>query len=105
MINGVTQLVMTKADVLDELEILKVAEKYIANGKETRQIPFQMDRMEIVPIYKEFAGWKQDITTIKNYKDLPGEMAAYIKYINTTLGIPVNFISNGPGTDQLIVFS
>jgi adenylosuccinate synthase len=105
MINGVTQLVMTKADVLDELEILKVAEKYIANGKETRQIPFQMDRMEIVPVYKEFAGWKQDITTIKNYKDLPGEMAAYIKYINTTLGIPINFISNGPGTDQLIVFS
>lgn len=105
MINGVTQLVMTKADVLDELKILKVAEKYIANGKETRQIPFQMDRMEIVPVYKEFAGWKQDITTIKNYKDLPLEMAAYIKYINTALGIPINFISNGPGTDQLIVLS
>lgn len=103
MINGVTQLVMTKADVLDELNVLKVCESYIVNGKETKQIPFQMDNMKIEPVYKEFKGWEQNITALKNFKDLPEEMGAYIKYINATLGVPVNFISNGPGTDQIIV--
>jgi adenylosuccinate synthase len=103
MINGVTQLVMTKADVLDELDILKVADTYNINGKETRQVPFQMEGADLQPVYKEFAGWKKDITNIKNFEDLPKEMDTYIKYINARLGVPVNFISNGPGTDQLIV--
>jgi adenylosuccinate synthase len=103
MINGVTQLVMTKADVLDELDILKVADTYNINGKETRQVPFQMEGGDLQPVYKEFAGWKKDITNIKNFEDLPKEMDTYIKYINARLGVPVNFISNGPGTDQLIV--
>jgi adenylosuccinate synthase len=103
MINGVTQLVMTKADVIDELDTLKVCDRYLVNEKETKQIPFQMDGMKIEPLYKEFKGWKKNITSIKNFKELPAEMEVYIKYINDTLGIPVNFISNGPGTDQIIV--
>jgi adenylosuccinate synthase len=103
MINGVTQLVMTKADVLDELDTLKICDRYLVNEKETKQIPFQMDGMKIEPLYKEFKGWKKNITSIKSFKELPAEMDIYIKYINETLGIPVNFISNGPGTDQIIV--
>jgi adenylosuccinate synthase len=103
MINGVTQLVMTKADVLDELDTLKVCDSYLVNEKETKQIPFQMDGMKIEPLYKEFKGWKKNITSIKSFKELPAEMGVYIKYINDTLGVPVDFISNGPGTDQIIV--
>jgi adenylosuccinate synthase len=105
MINGVTQLVMTKADVLDNLDILKVCVTYNINGKETRQVPFQMDGKTIIPGYKEFAGWKQDITEIKNYKNIPGEMSAYINFINSTLGIPIKYISNGAATNQIIVAS
>ncbi len=105
MINGVTQLVMTKADVLDELDILKVADSYQVDGKETKQVPFQMERVNLEPVYKEFKGWKTDITRIKNFKSIPVEMDTYINYINTTLGVPVNFISNGPGTNQIIVAS
>ncbi|MEO6843960.1 MAG: adenylosuccinate synthase [Ginsengibacter sp.] len=105
MINGVTQLVMTKADVLDTIDILKVCHQYNINGKETRQVPFQMEGKSVQPLYKEFKGWKTDITAIKEYKNIPGEMDTYINYINTTLKVPVKFISNGPGTDQIIVAS
>ena len=105
MINGVTQLVMTKADVLDELETLKVCDSYFIDGKESTQVPFQMEGVSLDAVYKEFKGWKQDITSLKNFKNLPAEMDTYIKYINTSLGVPVNFISNGPGTDQIIVAS
>lgn len=103
MINGVTQLVMTKADVLDAMDTLQVCNSYKINGKETNQIPFQMMRLKIEPVYKKFTGWKTDITSIKNFNNLPAEMSTYINYINKTLGIPVKFISNGPGSDQIIV--
>ena len=105
MINGVTQLVMTKADVLDSLGTLEVCNSYKVNGEETNQIPFQMQRMNVEPVYKKFDGWKTDITSIKNFNNLPPEMNVYINYINETLGVPVNFISNGPGSDQIIVAS
>ena len=105
MINGVTQLVMTKADVLDAMDTLEVCSSYKIDGIETNQIPFQMMRANIEPVYKKFTGWKTDITSIKNFNNLPGEMNTYINYINETLGVPIKFISNGPGSDQIIVAS
>ncbi len=102
MINGVTQLVMTKADVLDELPVLKLCESYRIDGEETNRIPFQMEKLTIEPVYKSFDGWNCDISLIKEYQKLPREMIVYIEYINKKLGVPVRFISNGPGTDQLI---
>ena len=105
MINGVTQLVMTKADVLDPFETLEVCNAYKINGEETNRIPFQMMRASIEPLYKQFKGWKTDITSIKNFNNLPAEMNVYIEYINKTIGVPVKFISNGPGSDQIIVAS
>jgi adenylosuccinate synthase len=103
MINGVTQLVMTKADVLDAMETLEVCNSYKVNGEETNQVPFQMMRSKVEPVYKKFVGWKTDITSIKNFNNLPPEMSVYINYINEVLGVPVKFISNGPGSDQIIV--
>jgi adenylosuccinate synthase len=103
MINGVTQLVMTKADVLDSLDTLEVCTRYKVNGEETGEVPFQMQRMSVEPLYKTFKGWKSNITSLKTFDQLPAEMVVYINYINETLGIPLKFISNGPGSDQLIV--
>lgn len=103
MINGVTQLVMTKADVLDNIDILKVCNKYKVNGEETTHVPFQMEGKKIAPMYKEFEGWKTNITTIDDYRNLPAQMDIYINYINATLGVPVKYISNGPGTNQIIM--
>ena len=105
MINGVTQLVMTKADVLDALDTLQVCKSYDINGKETEEVPFQMFKLDIMPVYKNFEGWQTDITSIKSFEELPSKMKIYIDYLNTYLKIPVKYISNGPGSDQLIVAS
>ena len=102
MINGVTQIIMTKADVLDELDELKVCNSYMINGEEKNYVPFQMNRVLIEPVYKEFAGWKQDITGISEYKELPDKMKNYIEYLNNFLHIPVKYISNGPGREQIV---
>ena len=103
MINGVTQIIMTKADILDELEELKVCNSYKINGKEINYVPFQMNKVDIEPVYKSFAGWQKDITAITEFDVLPAEMKIYIDYLNKFLGVPVKYISNGPGRDQLVI--
>jgi adenylosuccinate synthase len=103
MINGVTQIIMTKADILDELPELKVCNSYKVNGQEKNYVPFQMNKVDIEPVYKSFSGWQKDITAITNFKSLPDEMKNYISYLNEFLGVPVKYISNGPGRDQLVL--
>lgn len=103
MINGVTQIIMTKADILDGLPELKVCSGYRINGEEKNFVPFQMNKVDIEPVYKTFTGWMKDITSITGFDELPAEMKNYIEYLNTYLGVPVKYISNGPGRDQLVV--
>jgi adenylosuccinate synthase len=102
MINGVTQIVMTKADVLDAFEELKVCTAYNINGETVSEIPFQMSRLKIEPVLQSFEGWKKDITTLKKYDNLPDKMKEYVQFINKYLGVKIAYISNGPGRDQLI---
>jgi adenylosuccinate synthase len=105
MINGVTQIVMTKADVLDAFEELKVCTAYNINGEKVSEIPFQMSRLKIEPVLQSFEGWKKDITTLKKYDNLPDKMKEYVQFINKYLGVKITYISNGPGRDQLIEYS
>jgi adenylosuccinate synthase len=102
MLNGTTQLIMTKADVLDAFEQLSVCTGYRINGQETSEVPFQMTRVDIQPVLKTFNGWNKDISSLKSEKDLPFEMKTYVEFINKFLGVKVSYISNGPGRDQLI---
>lgn len=102
MVNGVTKLIMTKADVLDTFEELKVCTSYKVNGEKTAEIPFQMARLSIEPILESFKGWNRDITALKKSSELPGEMNSYVDFINTFLGVKVKYISNGPGRDQIL---
>ena len=102
MVNGVTKIVMTKADVLDAFEKLEVCTSYNINGQSTREVPFQMTRVNIEPELQTFKGWKTDITAIRAEKDLPDAAKEYISFINKYLGVNVSWISNGPGRDQLI---
>ena len=103
MINGVTQIIMTKADILDGLEELNVCNGYKINNEEKNFVPFQMNRVDIEPIYKSFVGWQKDITAITEFSAMPPQMKTYISYLNEFLGVPVRYISNGPGRDQLVV--
>ncbi len=102
MINGVTKIVMTKADVLDAFEDLKVCTSYNINGQSSKEVPFQMTRVAIVPELQGFKGWETDISGIKSAKDLPEAAQKYITFINQYLGVTISWISNGPGRDQLI---
>lgn len=102
MINGVTSIVMTKADVLDAFEQLHVCTDYTVNGKTSREVPFRLDRGNIQPVYKTFKGWKMETSAFKTESQLPGEMQEYVKFINAYLKVPIQYISNGPGRDQLI---
>jgi adenylosuccinate synthase len=102
MINGVTQIVMTKADVLDAFEELSVCTSYGIDGKQEKAVPYQMAKMPIAPHYEQFAGWKTDITKIRDNASLPEEMKNYIAFINQYLGVDVSYISNGPERDQII---
>lgn len=102
MINGVTQLIMTKADVLDEFSELKLCTEYEINGTKTAEVPFQMLKQEIKPLMVNFKGWNTDITKITRAEELPAEMKTYVEFINKYLGVNISFISNGPGRDQLV---
>ena len=102
MINGVTQVVMTKADVLDAFEDLKVCTAYKIDGKEKQEVPFQMTRVQIEPVHKSFKGWNIDTTSITEAAKLPPQMSSYIDFINNYIGAPVKFVSNGPGREQII---
>jgi adenylosuccinate synthase len=102
MLNGVTAIIMTKADVLDSFDTLEACTGYQTAGKLTEQMPFQLDQMQIKPFYRSFSGWKQDITAMRHSSELPGAMQSYIQFIEGYLGVSVKYISNGPDREQLI---
>ncbi len=102
MVNGVTKLVMTKTDVLDSFETLKICTAYKIDGQATIEVPFQMTRVKIEPVLESFGGWQSDIPDIKHYHNLPEPMKKYIQFINHYLKVNVSYISNGPAREQLI---
>ncbi len=102
MINGVTQIVMTKADILDHLPELKVCKGYMINDEEKDFVPFQLTRSKATPVYKSFDGWMKDISGMKSYDEMPENMKTYMNYLAGYLGTPVSYISNGPSREQII---
>ncbi len=102
MINGVTKIVMTKADVLDAFKELKLCIAYKLNGTELKDIPFEMEKQKPEPVYKSFTGWYQPTSAAKLYSNLPDTMKNYVSFINEYLGVNIHFISNGPGREQII---
>lgn len=102
MINGVTKVIMTKADVLDKFESLEVCTGYSIDGKVSEQIPFQMTRHQITPVLQSFPGWNTDTTQVTSAAGLPEKMKQYVDFINRFIGVNVSHISNGPGRDQIV---
>lgn len=102
MINGVTKIVMTKADVLDAFETLEVCTAYKLDGKETTEVPFRLERVKPVPVYREFKGWHTNTSKITEYAGMPPTTREYVDFINNYLGVPICYISNGPGREQIV---
>ena len=102
MINGVTQLIMMKSDVMNDFDTIKVATAYEIGGERTDRFPYAVDA-PIAPVYKEFKGWKCDLRKFRRYEDFPAEFKAYVEFIERETGVPVRIISVGPDRDETIV--
>lgn len=101
MLNGVTQLIMTKTDVLDTFDVIKVATAYSVNGELTDQMPFDLDA-EVLPVFTEMPGWKTDLTGVRSKEQFPKELKDYISFLEKELKVPVKYVSVGPDREQII---
>lgn len=102
MINGVTRLIMTKADVLSGFSSVKVCTSYKSGGKEITEVPVENDQL-IEPVYTEMKGWKEDISKINDYKSLPDPLKEYISFIENATKVPVMIVSTGPDRNETII--
>lgn len=103
MINGVTQLIMMKSDVLDSFATIKACTAYKINGEETDLFPFDIDSVDIEPIYTELPGWQTDLTKMKSEDEFPETFSNYIRFLEEQLRTPITIISIGPDRCQTIV--
>jgi len=101
MINGVTQLFMTKADVLSGFKTVKICTSYLVDGNECNEIPFNNEAV-IEPVYTDFKGWDEKISDLKNYNTLPETLKSYIRFIEKETGVPVTMVSVGPDREETI---
>ncbi len=102
MIDGVTQLIMMKSDVMNDFDTIKVATAYEVDGKLTDEFPYAIDG-DLKPVYKEFKGWKCDLRKVTRYEEFPAEFKAYVEFIERETGVPVKIISVGPDRSETIV--
>ncbi len=102
MVNGVTQLIMMKSDVLDGFDTIKACVAYRKDGVETRDFPYDIEK-GIEPVYKELPGWKTDMTNFTSEEQFPKEFREYIDFLETELETPIKIISIGPDREQTIV--
>lgn len=101
-INGVTQLMMMKGDVLSGFSTLKVCTAYRYQGREIDHLPYNIEPENVEPVYTELKGWKADLTGMTAYDQLPSELADYIALIEKHVEVPVKIISVGPDRKQTI---
>jgi len=103
MINGVTQLIMMKVDVLTVFDNIRVCTHYrLPDGTLTDQLPYDLCDNTAEPVYKDFAGWQQSLDGIRDFDAIPEQLLAYVKFLEAELQLPITFISTGPDREALI---
>lgn len=104
MINGITEIVLTKIDVLNDFDEIKICTGYELEGKPVKYFPSDCSTLERVqPVYRTMSGWKSELKSGVTFDDLPNETREYIGAIEEYLGIPVRYIGIGPGREEIIV--
>lgn len=104
LINGYTELALTKIDVLDDFDEIKICTGYTLNGKKVNY--YDGDAVflsQVKPVYRKFKGWKKSIKGITNYSDLPKEARSYIALLEKMIGVPIKYISTGPKRSDIII--
>ncbi|MGB4774780.1 MAG: adenylosuccinate synthase [Daejeonella sp.] len=102
MLNGVTELVMTKADVLSGFETIYACTHYKYNGQTIDYMPYDIHAVKPQPVYEAIEGWKEDLTKIRTIEEIPEKLSAYISYLEKHLGVPVKYLSVGPDRVQTL---
>ena len=103
-INGLNELTLTKMDVMDGFETIKVCTSYRINGEETTVFPLALKKLESVePVYTELQGWDKDISGITEWEELPEAAKEYIAFIEDYIGVPFKIISTGPKRSETIL--
>ncbi|MCD8263714.1 MAG: adenylosuccinate synthase [Tannerellaceae bacterium] len=102
MINGVSQLIMMKSDVLDGFDTIKACVAYTKDGKESTEFPYEIED-GIEPVYVELPGWKTDMTKMQDEDEFPEEFNAYLSFLEEELGVPIKIVSVGPDREQTII--
>ena len=102
MVDGVTQLIMKKSDVMNDFETMKVATAYKIGGEVVDHFPYEVTD-DLEPVYTEFPGWKCDICKVRRYEDFPQEFKNYVEFIERETGVPVKIISVGPDREETII--
>ena len=106
MLSGVTKLIITKADVLDQFNPINAAVAYVIDGTETNELPYDLnDEADIKPVYKTFSGWDKPIEGIKVFEELPQVFKDYCSFVEEYLETKIAYISNGTGRNELISIS
>jgi len=102
MINGVTELSMMKADVLSIFDEIKVCTHYIIDGKEYDYFPYDVNDLEVTPVYETLPGWHTDLTQLGDFEDAPKELKDYVVYLEQKLEVPITVVSVGPDRKQTL---
>jgi adenylosuccinate synthase len=102
MVNGVTELMMMKADVLSVFGEIEVCTHYEYNGKKIDYLPYNMDPNYLRPVTTKLKGWDVDLTKIDNKQKLPGALNDYIRFIEKAVNTPISIVSVGPDRNQTI---
>jgi adenylosuccinate synthase len=103
MLNGVTQLIMMKSDVLSGLDSIKVCTHYQYKGKTISHVPYDVVHEEIIPMYDELPGWSDEIDQLHDLGSLPLQVHQYIEYIEKATGLPITIVSVGPDRKQTLL--
>lgn len=102
MINGVTELAMMKADVLDKFDTIRACTKYKVDGVEMDYLPYDIDNVKIEAVYEDIPGWKQDLTRLTSFNDAPQALKDYVTYLERHLEVPITTVSVGPDRVQTL---
>lgn len=102
MINGVTQLIMMKSDVMNDFETIRVATAYKIGETTTDEFPFSIEE-GVEPVYTDFEGWKCDLRRCRTYEEFPEAFKRYVDFIERETGVPVKIISVGPDRDETVI--
>jgi len=103
MLNDYSSLNITKLDILDDLDEIKIGVEYRIKGKKIDYMPAQIEELgQVEVVYENLKGWKKDISKITKFDSLPKEAKAYIKRVEELVGVPVSWIGTGPEREAMV---